>query len=144
MNGNNTYAERQTVVNFGEEMFEKYCREKQYVLHRVGFDEKAGNVPNFFKLNPMIRNLPDYIVNTPTATFVVNVKGTNCIKKEEMTILTELIACYSSKDAQLLYAFCLKGNELPILVYPEKLIYLYQQSKDEQWNDGKVYRRLNV
>lgn len=144
MNGNNTYQERQSVENYGEIMFEKYCREKQYSVNRLGFDEKNANVPNFFRLNALLRNLPDYIVNTPTATFVVNVKGTNCIKKEEMTILTELIACYSSKDAQLLYAFCLKGNELPILVYPEKFIYMYQQSKDEQWNDGKVYRRLAI
>lgn len=144
MNSNNTYQERQSVANYGEEMFEKYCLDKGYTIYRLGFDEKNANVPNFFKLNPMLRNLPDYVVNTNNATYVVNVKGTNAIKQSEMQILTELIACYSSKQAQLVYAFCLKDRDLPVLVFPEKLIFLYSQRKDEKWSDGVIHRKINV
>ena len=82
--GNNTYKERQSVKNVAEFLFEYYCAEKEYKLTRLGFDEKNKNVDNFFKLNKFLRNIPDYIVNTPKGTFVVNVKGTGNFKEKEI------------------------------------------------------------
>jgi hypothetical protein len=120
MNGTNTYKERQSVANVAEFLFEYYCAEKEYQLVRCGFDEKNKNIDNFFRLNPLLRNLPDYIVNTNNDTFVVNVKGTANIKQKEIDLLPKFIENYGSKEAQLMYAFCFIGND-PKLIKPEKV-----------------------
>ena len=141
--GANTYEERQTSVNVAEFLFEYYCAEKEYKLTRIGFDEKNKNVDNFFKLNPFIRNLPDYIVNTPKGTYIVNVKGTGNFKQKEMDMLPKFLKYYSAKETPLIYAFCFTGKD-PILVYPERLIELYKRSEDKKWPDGVIYRNLGL
>lgn len=50
---------------------------------------------------------------------------------------------YSSKECQLVYAFCFKDTA-PKLVYPEKIIELYKVEQDKQWSDGIVYRTLKL
>ena len=50
---------------------------------------------------------------------------------------------YNSKKASLIYAFCFIGKK-PKLIYPEKVIELYQASKDQKWFDGVIYRNLNL
>jgi hypothetical protein len=143
MNGTNTYKERQSVANVAEFLFEYYCAEKEYQLVRCGFDEKNKNIDNFFRLNPLLRNLPDYIVNTENDTFVVNVKGTANIKQKEIDLLPKFIENYGSKEAQLMYAFCFVGHD-PKMIRPEKVIELYNQSNDKSWSDGVVYRTINI
>jgi len=143
MNGSNSYQERQTVANKGELLFEQYCAEMGYKLNRVGFDEKGKNVDNFFDLNSMLRNLPDYVVNTPKGTFVVNVKGTANFKKKEVDLLPLFTEWFSTKKAPLVYAFCFEGQK-PKLIYPEKIIELYRKSEDRKWSDGVVYRCLDI
>ena len=135
-----TYAER-VKSNIGEELFESYCAIKGYKAIRIGFDEQNGFVDNYFNLSTLLRNLPDYVVNTPTETFVVCVKGTANFKKKEYDMLPLMMEWFSSKKAPLVYSFCFEGKE-PKLVYPEKIINLYQQAQDRQWNDGVVYRNL--
>jgi hypothetical protein len=141
--GDNTYAERQTVRNTAEFLFEYYCAEKEYELKRIGFDEKNNAVSNFFRLNKCLRNIPDYIVNTPTKTFVVNVKGTGNFKAKEIALIPELEAMYGSKEAPLIYAFCFVGQE-PKLLYPSKIVELYNKAQDRQWPDGVIYRNLGL
>ena len=141
--GSASYQERQTVTNVAEFLFEYYCSEKEYKVTRVGFDEKNKSVDHFYRLTPYLRNLPDYIVNTDKGTFVVNVKGTGNFKKKEIDLLPKLVECFSSKDAPLIYAFCFTGCD-PILLYPDKVLDLYEKSTDKQWSDGVVYRNLNL
>jgi hypothetical protein len=141
--GLNTYKERQTSANVAEFLFEYYCAEKEYQLTRIGFDEKNKNVDNFFKLNKFLRNIPDYIVNTPKGTFVVNVKGTSNFKEKEIDMLPYFKQWYSTEKAPLVYAFCFTGQD-PILIYPDKLIQLWEKSTDKQWPDGVVYRHLEL
>lgn len=143
MNGSNTYEQRQTVVNKGELIFEAYCNEMGYDFKRLGFDEKNDNVDGFFNLNPMLRNLPDYLVTTKDGMFVVNVKGTANFKKKEIDMLPLFTEWFSSKKAPLVYAFCFEGQK-PKLIYPEKLIELYKKSEDRVWSDGVVYRNLEI
>ena len=81
MNGSNTYQERQSAKNIAEDLFEQYCLEKNYIIYRLGFNEKTRNINYFYDLNPYIRNLPDYIVETQNELFVINVKGTANFKK---------------------------------------------------------------
>jgi hypothetical protein len=142
MNGNNTYAERQTVINKGEVLFENYCKEKGFKITRVGFDEKYKSVDNFYNLNTMLRNLPDYLVVTESMTFVVMVKGSFNIKEKEVRMIPLFMEWFSSKNAPLVYAFCLE-NQPPKLIYPEKVIDMYEKSKlDLVWNDGVRYRNI--
>jgi hypothetical protein len=143
--GNHSYTERIQGTNLGEEIFETYCESKGFHLTRLGFDEHKANIPNFFRLNPYIRNIPDYVVNTHNATFVVNVKGTDNFKQTEYNLLPEFGEWFSTKKAPLVYAFCFRGCEKPILIYPEKIIRLYEEAKiDQSWSDGVIYRCLNL
>ena len=143
--GNHSYSERIQGTNAGEELFEAYCESKGFHLTRIGFDEHKATVPNFFNLNQYIRNLPDYVINTNNGTFVVNVKGTDNFKQSEYKLLPEFGEWFSSKKAPLIYAFCFRGSERPILVYPEKIIRLYEEAKiDQSWSDGVIYRCLNL
>jgi len=138
-----SFLDRQKIVNHGEILFEKYCTQKNYKYHRLGFEEKSNEIDNYWKLNTMIRNLPDYIVNTGRDTFVVNVKGTGNFKKEEIDKIPLFLEWYNTKEFSLVYVFCF-AEKKPIMVYPEKVIQLYQEAGiDKQWQDGKIYRSLN-
>ena len=143
MNGQNSYKERQSNVNIGEIIFEKYCQKKGYDCRRMGFDEKQNSINNFFNLSVLLRNLPDYVVNTEKETFIVNVKGTANFKQKEIDILPLFIEWFSSKKAPLVYAFCFE-NKQPKLYFPERIIELYKQAHNKQWPDGVVYRTLEI
>lgn len=140
--GEKTYEQRIT-SNIGEELFEAYCAKQGYHFNRIGFDEQNGYVPNFQKLNPLLRNLPDYVVNTGEDTYVVCVKGTANIKKKEVDLLPLMGEWFSSRNAPLVYVFCFEGKK-PILMYPSKVIELYEKGFDKKWNDGVVYRTLEI
>lgn len=141
--GKSTYQERQSARNTAEFLFEYYCAEKEYEIKRIGFDEKNNSVSNFFRLNKLLRNIPDYVVNTKDKTFVVNVKGTGNFKSKEIELLEELQNTYGSAEAPLIYAFCFVGKE-PKLVYPSKIVELYNKAEDKKWSDGVMYRNLNI
>lgn len=143
MNNTNTYEERQSVADIGEELFEQWAKDKGYQINRIGFHSKDDSVPNFFRLSSTLRNMPDYILNTGKKTYVVNVKGTNNIKHKEMRILGDLMLCYSSSGAELIYAFCFKGQE-PVLMSTTTLSTRFHMAEDKQWHDGVRYRTIKI
>jgi len=143
MKGTNTYLERQSVANVAEIYFEQYCQEQNYQCIRFGMDEKKDPIRNFSYINPMLRNLPDYLVDTGKELFVVQVKGTKKFKEKEYKMMPEFIQWYSTSKAPLVYAFCFK-DEKPKLVFPEKVMMLYEKSVNQKWPDGVVYRVLNL
>ena len=130
--------------NIGEDLFEMYCENQGYNINRLGFDEQNGFVLNFQRLNPIIRNLPDYVVNAGSKTFVVCVKGTANFKQKEFEILPKLVECFSSEEAPLVYAFCFQNEPVPIFVFPKRIIELYENSVDKQWDDGVIHRNLKL
>ena len=98
-----SYEGRQGVgVNIGEEMFEQWCVRSGWKCTRLGFDEKFANVAEFYNLNPVLRNMPDYVIQREQRTFVVNVKGTANIKEKERMLLPKIIDAYSSTKAPLI------------------------------------------
>lgn len=143
MNGSNSYAQRQTVANKGEILFEEWCKFNGYQVRRVGFDEKNAYVDNFFNFSPLLRNLPDYIINKGDESLVVNVKGTANIKQKEIQMIPLFLEWFSTKKAPLVYAFCFEHCE-PIFVYPERLMFMYDKSANKKWHDGVVYRNINL
>ena len=143
MNNTNSYAERQSVIDIGEIMFIDWATQKNWTVNRVGFDSKNDSVPNFFRLNEVLRNIPDFIVNTETKTYVVNVKGTLNIKLKEINMLDKLESAYSSNSAPLIYAFCLKQQE-PVLMSIETLRLRFSLAENKQWHDGVIYRTITL
>ena len=142
MNGNNSYTERNSGRNIGEELFEQYCINKQVSFKRIGFDEKNDPIPNFYSINPFVRNIPDYIVFGDKGTKLVNIKGTANIKESEVRMIPQFIEWYHTKECPLWYAFCFADKNTPYFRTPDQVITLYQQGVDKQWNDGKIYRTL--
>lgn len=143
MSGNKSFQERVSIKDVGEQLFEKYCAEKQYKLARLGFNPNEYQIKDFYKLNPLLRNIPDYVVETPNNTFVVQVKGTANIKKKEIDLIPLFMEWYSSKEAPLVYAFCFIERK-PRLIYADQVIELYKNSVDKVWHDGVVYRSLEI
>jgi hypothetical protein len=143
MNNTNTYEERQSVSDLGEELFEEWACKKGYQVNRIGFHSKNDSVPNFFNLSNILRNIPDYVLNTDKKTYVVNVKGTANIKHREIKLLSDLVLCYSSSKAPLIYAFCFRGND-PILMSTETLLTRFSNAEDKKWHDGVMYRTIKI
>jgi hypothetical protein len=143
MNGAYSYKERNNVVNIAEVLFEAYCQSKGYFYRRLGFDEKNDPIPNFYNLNPLIRNLPDFYINNKGVAGLIMVKGTANIKASEIKLLPHFLEWFDSKECPLIYAFCFKDQK-PLLLFPEKVIQLYEKSTDQQWHDGVTYRNLNL
>lgn len=143
LNAANTYQERQSAPNVGEQYFEAYCQEMGYTCLRFGLNEKKDPIKNFAHINPLLRNIPDYLVDTGTSLLVVQVKGTGNMKKKEIDMLPLFMEWYSSSKAPLVYAFCFQGKK-PILMYPEKVIEMYQKATDRKWDDGVIYRNLGI
>ena len=142
--GSQNYEDRQSIgINIGEKLFEDWTKEKCTFIARLGFDEKYGNVPNFFDLNPIVRNIPDYVILNNNRLFLVNVKGTTNIKAKEIAILPQLVEAYSSEKAPLVYAFCFRG-EIPQFITTTQLNELYELGVDKEWTDGIKYRRINL
>lgn len=144
MNNNSSYTQRNSARNLGEELFEQYCENKQVFFRRLGFDEKTDNIPNFYSINPFIRNLPDYLVVTNKGSKLVNVKGTANIKASEITMIPQFIEWYHSRECPLWYAFCFSEKNTPTFRTPDQVIELYQMAEDKQWNDGVKYRTLKI
>ena len=139
-----SYEGRQGVgVNIGEEMFEQWCVRSGWKCTRLGFDEKFANVAEFYNLNPVLRNMPDYVIQREQRTFVVNVKGTANIKEKERMLLPKIIDAYSSTKAPLIYAFCIRNQRMKF-AEAEHVIELYDIEADKQWHDGIVYRTINL
>ena len=141
MNGNNSFAERNAGTNLGEELFEQYCKEKQVFFKRLGFDEKKQQIPRFWEINPMVRNLPDYFVATNSRSMLVMVKGTANLKQSEVKMIPLFLEWYYSKDCPLYYAFCFKDKKIAFRT-PDQVIELYQGATDKQWSDEVIYRTL--
>jgi len=141
----NSYLERvSTAKSDGEALFENYCLINNSQFQRLGFDEKNNNVPVFWRVNAILRNLPDYVINSKGKTFVVAVKGTENFKQKEFELLPKMVEAFSSEEAPLIYAFCFKEKQGPIWVKPNEIIDLYNKAQDQKWNDGVIYRNLNI
>jgi len=94
-------------------------------------------------LNPVLRNMPDYVIQRDDKTFAVNVKGTPNIKEKERLLLPQLIDAYSSEKAPLIYIFCIRGDRIRF-AEAEHIIELYDIESDKKWHDGVVYRTIRL
>jgi hypothetical protein len=144
--GDKSFAERNNRPdNFGEQLFIDHCRNNGLTCHRLGFDEKQELIPNYWNINKVLRQLPDFVVSRPDTgrTGVVQVKGTTKFKQDDYNNLAWAESVYGSPKAQLWYVFALKQGIYWLTV--TQVADLYRQSNQEgQWPDGKTYRVLNI
>ena len=143
-NGSQDYFSRNSAnYNIAEDLFMEWAKRKCTYFARIGFDEKKSNISLFYHLNPIIRNLPDYIIKNNGRLFLVNVKGTSNIKEKEMKMLPKLIESFASEKVPLVYAFCFRDKE-PQFIKTDKLIELYEAGIKKVWSDGVVYKTIKL
>jgi len=142
-NGSENYSDRQKHINIAEQLFIDWSNNKNYKIKRIGFDEKDNFVDNFFHLNTILRNLPDFVISRDDKCFVVNVKGTCNIKMKEFELMPSLIELFSEENAPLIYAFCFKEKP-PIFKKATEVIELYNEVTDKKWSDGVIYRSIKL
>jgi hypothetical protein len=144
--GDKSYKERNARPdNFGEELFIDHCRVNGLTCRRIGFDEKQGSIPNYWELNKVIRQLPDFVVTRPDTNriAVVQVKGTLKFKQDDYNNLGWAESVYGTPKAPLWYVFALKSGIYWRTV--KQVAELYRTATEEgQWPDGKTYRVLDI
>lgn len=128
--------------NFGEVRFIAFCNTNGWIYKKLGFDNEK-EIKNIWKLNPIITKMPDFIIEKKDKTYVIEVKGTVNFKKKDYDMIDKLVYAYDSEEAPLIYAFCLFGNKT-IFKTPQQVKELYEQGTDDQWQDGVIFRELNI
>ena len=125
----------------GEDLFEEYCQKKGVKYFRTGFDEKDDQIQQFWLVHPLMRHIPDYLIETQAGDLSwINVKGTPCIKIIDLFV-------YAQFEQQLkggcgfYLAFCFRGQD-PIFLTFEALQARLTGLTVQEWDDGKQYFRL--
>jgi hypothetical protein len=139
---NDTYENR-CKGRVGEDVFESHCKEKGIRFFHTGFDEREDPIKNFWDIHPMMRGIPDYLVeNSKKQLSWVHVKGTPNFKINDLLL-------YSQFDEQLrgncgfFVAFCFKGGVVKFLTMDAIKKQLTGKTIKE-WDDGKQYITLNL
>lgn len=135
----NTWSERNSVRNVGEDRFEEYCNGRGLKFWRMGFDEKQSPVSSFWKVHPLVRSLPDYLVDRNGKLFWVHVKGTPCLKVDDLLLYSQFERDLSA-DCDFYIAFCFEGA--PIFKQLPQVRELMTGLRIQAWSDGKQYMRL--
>ena len=144
--GDMTYAERQGVgFNHAEVLFKDWAERNGFPYWRIGFDEKEGFIPLFPKLNKVIAKLPDYVVQVSDMLLVMNVKGTDKFKDEEVALLDFYDKHYDADGAHFCFGFFFSGKE-PEILDSEQVWELYHDSTEfgEFESDGKKWKCLGL
>ena len=128
--------------NFGEVRFIASCNKNGWLYKKLGFDNEK-EIKEFWKLNPIIKNIPDFIIQKENQLFVIQVKGTKNFKEKEYNLIDKFIDAYHSTNAPLLYAFCLLQRDT-IFLKPQQVKELYDEGTDDQWQDGVIFRELDI
>ena len=141
MQFNGTFEQRIN-NNFGEVRFIAFCNTNGWIYKKLGFDNEK-EIKNIWKLNPIITKMPDFIIEKKDKTYVIEVKGTENFKKKDYDMIDKLVYAYDSKEAPLIYAFCLFGNKT-IFKTPQQVKELYEKGIDDKFHDGVVCRALDL
>ena len=141
-NGNHNFANRQNCPDSGEILFEQYLEEKELKYHRVGFDSHLNPVSNYWKVHPMIRSLPDYLVEKDDNLIWCHVKGTANFKLKDFANYTDFDINYKH-DCLFYVVFCFKEKD-PIFRTMNEIKQLMVGQTVKQWHDGVKYINLNL
>jgi hypothetical protein len=140
--GNQSFKERNSKPNQGEELFKAYCERQGAIYYRLGFDEKKA-IPDFYNLPPYLRHLPDYVVHNPKTgvTVVVEVKGSLNFKESDYQRLDKYDKHYGTELTPYLIAFSLPSGIIWTTAQQVKDAYEWSTAIGS-WPDGVKYRTL--
>ena len=143
-NGEQSYSQRNArSINLGEQLFEAWCNTNGMKLRRLGLDEKEALVPGWHKLNPVIRQMPDYIAMKDDRQAVVSVKGTLKFKAQDYDRLSWFEDMYASQDCPL--RFVIATTRGITWLSTDELRQAYEASTNQGvWPDGKAWRELDL
>jgi hypothetical protein len=143
--GNQSFKERNSKPNQGEELFKTYCDRIGATYYRIGFDEKRV-IPTYYHLTPFLRHLPDFIVHNPKTgrLLVVEVKGSLNFKESDYLRLKESDDLYGSGEAPYYIVFALRTG-----IYwmrADEVAEAYEWSTTiGSWDEGRTkYRTLDL
>jgi len=98
-NHKDNYKQRnENQINVSEKLFEDLCEINKLKITKLGFDEKTGSINYFYTLHPIIRKLPDYIMEYKNKLHYVEVKGTNKIKVDDINTYTEFYKLFCKNN----------------------------------------------
>lgn len=104
-NCNNSYEERNSIkINIAEQRFEQFCKDRGILVARLGFNEKEHPIPLFFKLHPLIRSLPDYVIVIKNSIHYIHVKGSNKLKLIDLSLYKQFSDQFCNPDSKLFIA----------------------------------------
>jgi hypothetical protein len=143
--GNQSFKERNSKPNQGEELFKAYCDRIGATYYRIGFDEKRA-IPSYYHLTAFLRHLPDFVVHNPKTNrlSVVEVKGSLNFKESDYLRLDESLKTYGTGDAPYFIVFALPSAI--IWQTPEQVKAAYEWSTTiGSWDEGRTkYRTLDL
>ena len=138
-NNESSYQDRQSNINKGELIFEKYMANNGYSYKKLGFDEKTNNIEGYWNVHPILRNLPDYTWydKKNKRIFYFQVKGTYSVKIDDLINWNIFESLFCNAKAELRIAFCFeKGIQFYSLQEVKKEI---TNLTIKEWHDGKQY-----
>lgn len=134
-----SYQNRQSNINKGEELFEKWMLDNGYSCKKLGFDEKTNNIDGFWHMHPLLRNLPDYILYDKKKNRLVyfQVKGTCNIKIDDIINWNLFETLFCNDKAVLRIAFCY--DDATYFYTLNEIKKELTDSTIKEWHDGKQY-----
>jgi len=142
-NNKSSYQDRQSNINKGEELFEKWMDERGYSYNKLGFDEKTNNIEGFWLMHQLLRNLPDYTWYDKNQDRLVyfQVKGTNKVKIDDIINWEsfETIFCNEKSVLRIVFSFESGMQFFTIKQLKKELTNV----TIKEWHDGKQYVSIN-
>lgn len=135
--------EKRVKGRVGEDVFEKYCKSKGLRYWRTGFDEKDDPVSRFWDIDPAIRSMPDYLIeSTNNKLSWVHVKGTPNFKINDLLLYSQFDR-ERRGDCSFYVAFCFR-NQDPTFMSFDQLMKKLTNLMIKEWDDGKQYVTIPV
>lgn len=141
-----SYNERvKNYINYAEQRFEKYCREKGYNYKKLllNSDENLfeSPIPHWGKLGIMVAQ-PDYFCYNQNRQFYAEIKASNKIKLKDIKKYSawETVMC-DPKYTQYYICFCFADKM--IIKTLSQIMELLPKAKIDQYHEGNKYFILN-
>lgn len=141
--GEQSYHQRNgRATNLGEQLFETWCTANDFQFYRLGYQEKTGPIPGWYKVADAIRQMPDYLVAKEGRLATVSVKGTWKFKTEDYDRLSWFQETYATERCP--FRFVIATTKGVTWLTTDELRQCYEASTVQGvWPDGKAWRELS-
>ena len=137
-------AERiKNYIPFAENVFEKYCTDKNMKYRQLHLNDNAdfaeSPIPMWAKMSPFLKSFPDYFVYNDKTQMLVEVKSSPKVKVKDLLHYCAVHTMYAEGHATDYYiAFCFKDGTVKFYTV-EELLGLIPIAEYKQYHDGRRY-----